>query len=138
MCDWEKKNCREKNSKMLFIFTSEHTLLSTSLISIDSVLEFQAHVWWHHRWWYANLWLNRAVPKTCRMPGKQREEIINCSRAKLLMQNSKVFIFFFLPVLNPFSQVQRQIHRCQSLQLHLHDLQILFRLVYVYIHGHPD
>lgn len=94
-CATEKKKWqKEKYRKMLFIFTSEHTWRSTSLISTDSVLEFQAHVWWHHRWWYANLWLNRAVPKTCRMPGKQREEIINCFWAKLLMQNSKVFFFY--------------------------------------------
>lgn len=34
------------------------------------------------------------------------------------------YFYFFLPVLSPFSQVQRQIHKCQSLQLHLHDLQV--------------
>ncbi len=46
----------------------------------------------------------------------------NCS-CKIASDYYLLSFSLFLPVLSPFSQVQRQIHKSQSLQLHLHDLQ---------------
>lgn len=63
-------------AEFFFFFFQKHFFpksclfpLNLPLTSADSVLEFQEHAWWHHRWWYANLGLNRAVSKTCTMPG---------------------------------------------------------------------